>query len=172
MAKIEMQLLEIAATLDEAKGLVDYLQKRSIIEIKEREETQGLVPFDTRQLINSISKYRDTALTAMQILDKYSKEKKGLLDSLKGIPVLTQEEYEKKEDDVDSVLSLCRDIVNSEKTINESTALIARAKAGMDAVRPWLKLDVPMQYKGTDTTQAFIGILPADYTADSLGIAL
>lgn len=38
----------------------------------------------------------------------------------------------------------------------------------MDALEPWLKLDIPMKCKGTESTAVFVGSFPVQYDAQSL----
>jgi V/A-type H+-transporting ATPase subunit I len=167
-----MKYAEIIAPVEEAKDLFDYLQVRSVMEVKKLDEIEGLDYFETGPVVASIEKYLDTAQTALEIIDKYAPAKSGLLDSLKGLPELSESEYLKKSDEADEILGICLKICNAEKEINEDKALISRSQAAIDAVEPWLKLDIPMQFKGTDTTKAIIGTLPDEYTAEKLQIAL
>ena len=172
MAKVERKYAEIIAPVEEAKNLFDYLQVRSVMEVKKLDEIEGLDYFETGPVVASIEKYLDTAQTALEIIDKYAPAKSGLLDSLKGLPELSESEYLKKSDEADEILGICLKICNAEKEINEDKALISRSQAAIDAVESWLKLDIPMQFKGTDTTKAIIGTLPDEYTAEKLQIAL
>lgn len=172
MAKVKMKYMEIAAPITYAKDLVDFLQMKGVLELRELEETEGLSSLESGKTVASISKYSDTAQTALSILDKYAPEKSGLISKLNPLPEMSRSEYEKKSDEADEILGVCFDIVSNEKTIAESKAEIVRAQAAMDAVEQWIALDVPMQFKGTKTTDAFTGYFPAEYTADSLSIAL
>ena len=172
MAKVDMQYIEVVAPIDSAKDLFDFLQVRSVMEIKKLDETDGLNYFETGPVVTSIEKYIDTASTALEIADRYAPEKSSLLSALKGIPVLSESEYIKKSDEADEILGVCLKICAAEKNITENKALISRARAAMDGVEPWLSLDVPMQFKGTESSKAVIGTLPDEYTADSLRIAL
>lgn len=167
-----MKYLEVAAPMDKAKDLMEYLQNRSVMEIKQLDETEGLTTFETAQLVVTITKFRDTAQTALKILGKYAPVKTSMLAGLVGPPEISKSEYDKRAEKVDGLLSVCREICSSEKTIGDNAAAVSRYRAGMDALEPWLTLDLSMKYAGTTTTDAFIGTLPADYTADSLEIAL
>lgn len=167
-----MKYVEIAALLKDAKDVLDFLQLRSVMELKAPGEIEGLAPFETAKTVSSMEKYCETAQTALAILKKRVPEKTSLLASLKGLPEMTASEYRAKSEDADVILAKCFDIVGAEKDIAESKATVARCRASMAAVEPWLSLDVPMKATGTQTTEFFIGSLPAEYTADSLEIAL
>lgn len=173
MAKLKMKYLEIVAPLEQSKEIVDMLQLRSVIELHSHEEQEGLTSLESGRTAAQLNKYRDCAQTALDILNRYAPAKKGLVESF--IPELremTVSEYLGKSDQADELLSLCYKICDSEKGIAEAKAAIARYGALREGLEPWLGLDVPMKFSGTQTTAAFIGILPEDYTAQSLDIAL
>ncbi|MCQ2480560.1 MAG: V-type ATP synthase subunit I [Clostridia bacterium] len=172
MAKINMKYIEIAAPVSESKALFDYLQMCSVMELKEAEEVEGFEKISTDSTVNKISKYYDTATSALKIIDKYAPEKSSMLAGLKGLPEMTMSEYLAKSETADDVLATCLDICADEKKIAENKAAIARNEAGRDAVEPWLPLDVSMKYQGTETTQVYIGTVPGDYTAESLITAM
>ena len=172
MAKINMKYIEIAAPVSESKALFDYLQMCSVMELKEAEEVEGFEKIPTDSTVNKISKYYDTATSALKIIDKYAPEKSSMLAGLKGLPEMTMSEYLAKSETADDVLATCLDICADEKRIAENKAAIARNEAGRDAVEPWLPLDVSMKYQGTETTQVYIGTVPGDYTAESLITAM
>lgn len=172
MAKINMKYIEIAAPVSESKALFDYLQMCSVMELKEAEEVEGFEKISTDSTVNKISKYYDTATSALKIIDKYAPEKSSMLAGLKGLPEMTMSEYLAKSETADDVLATCLDICADEKRIAENKAAIARNEAGRDAVEPWLPLDVSMKYQGTETTQVYIGTVPGDYTAESLITAM
>ncbi len=172
MARISMKSIEIAAPTERAKDLFDYLQLKSVVEIRQLEEIEGISCFDTSQMVTRIDKYRETAATALKIADKYAPAKSGLLDSLKGLPEIGEKEYLERSDMADEYLGVCLKICNAEKSIVENKAYISRCRAAADAVKPWVPLDVPMQFRGTESCKAIVGTLPGDYTAESLKIAL
>ena len=172
MAKLKMKYLEIAAPIEQGKEIFDFLQMRSVIELHEQEETEGLSKLSSGRTASQLEKYMDTAQTALDILNKYAPQKKGLLSSFEARREMSVTEYIKKSDIADKMLAVCYNICCCEKTIADSKAQIARLRASMDGLEPWLSLDVPMQFAGTQTTVAFIGTVPGDYTAESLSIAL
>ncbi|MBR0112601.1 MAG: V-type ATP synthase subunit I [Clostridia bacterium] len=172
MAKIKMKYLEIAAPVEESKDIFDYLQLSNSMELEKLEETEGLQIISTEKTVSSIEKYSEVAGKALQALDRYAPEKSSLISALKPLPEMTFSEFVKKSDSADEILGVCYDICECEKNITDSKAAIARNEAAIDAVKPWLPLDVPMKFKGTETTDAYIGTLPDLYSAESLTQAL
>lgn len=172
LAKVRMKSIEIAAPVERAKDLFEFLQMKSVVEIRQLEETEGISCFDTSQMVVSIEKYRDTAGAALDITDKYSPAKSGLLDALRGLPEMSEKEYLEKSESADEYLGICLKICNAEKSIVDNKAYISHCKAAAEAVKPWLNLDVPMQFRGTENCKAIVGTLPVEYSAESLKIAL
>ncbi len=172
MARVKMKYLEIAAPVEESKDIFDYLQLSNCIELEKIDGQEGLHLLSTDRTVSSIEKYGDTAGKALQVLDRYAPEKSGLLSTLKPLPEMTVSEFIEKSDEADEILGVCYDICDCERRISESKASIARNEAALDAVKPWLALDVPMKYQGTESTAAYIGTLPDAYTAQALTDAL
>lgn len=172
MAKVKMKYAEVAVSSADSGRLFDKLQMSSVFEFRKQEEIDGLESFATDRTLSQLSKYSDTAETALKVLDRVSPEKKGLIASLKPLPEMSVSDYIKKSDEADRILSVCFDICECDRIITQSKADIARNEAARDAVRPWLSLDIPMQYKGTQDTAVFIGTMPDDYTAESLSNAV
>lgn len=172
MAKLEMKHIELLAPIEQAKGIIDLLQLRSVIELTDYEENESLYKLSTAQTVSQFEKYHTAACSALAVLNKYAPENKGLLASFNGREELPVSEYLKKADATDETLSLCFDINSCEKTIAESKAGIARYRTALDGLEPWLALDVPMRYEGTAQTAAVIGSLPLGYTEQSLAVAL
>ena len=172
MAKINMKHIQLAATLEESKKIIDFLQFKGNVELKAPEEIDGLTAFSTDATVSKIEKYSDTAQSALKVLNKYVPSKSSLLAPLKGLPEMSLKEFIEKSDDCDKILGICYDICECEKNITESAAEVARLESAKSAVEPWLGLDIPMQFKGTKTATAYIGTLPDDYTAETLTNAL
>ena len=59
-------------------------------------------------------------------------------------------------------------IINLNRHIAESIAEMQRIQVQIDALAPWSKLDVPLQFQGTRFSTAFIGTLPGEYSLEQL----
>ncbi|MCR5150832.1 MAG: V-type ATP synthase subunit I [Clostridiales bacterium] len=172
MAKVKMKKIEVVTVLEESKKVFDFLQVQGVVELFNSEEKPGLSPLTTAQTALQVDKYLDTCLTALSIIDRYAPEKKPITASLRGLPEISMSEYLEKSEKIDKTLSYCYDICSCEKTVSDTKVSVARLEAARKLIEPWIDLDVPMRYKGTDTTAAFIGTLPADYTKQTLETAL
>ena len=75
MAKVKMKYVEIAAPVEESKKIFDFLQVKSVIELHETEQIDGISLLQTAPTVMQINKYSNTAETALKILNKYSPQK-------------------------------------------------------------------------------------------------
>ena len=60
MAKLKMKYIEIAAPIEQGKDIFDFLQMRSVIELHEQEETEGLDRLSSGRTVSQFEKYMDT----------------------------------------------------------------------------------------------------------------
>ncbi len=158
MAILKMQRIDIFALLKYCKDILETLQRRGVVEI-ENVELEDSVFFkeDTSPLQAQYSRTAATATEAREILSRYAPQKKGLLSSFKGREQLSSEEYDKLVDGTQDTLRIAYDIISYQKSIDTNEAEKVKYQAQLEAIRPWLSLDVPMTFSGTATTAAFIG---------------
>ena len=69
-----MKYLEIVAPLEQSKEIVDMLQLRSVIELHSHEEQEGLTSLESGRTAAQLTKYRDCAQTALDILNRYAQD--------------------------------------------------------------------------------------------------
>lgn len=167
-----MKHLELLAPIEQAKEIVDLLQVRSVIELTDYEENESLYKLATSQSVSQFEKYQAAAQSALNVLGKYAPEKKSLISSFEGRREYSVSDYLKRADNADVILSKCFDINSCEKTVNEAVTGIARCRTVLDALAPWLALDIPMKFEGTAQTAAIIGSVPFECSAASLEQAL
>lgn len=168
-----MKYLEIVTPMEDGQRVFDFLQKRSVIELKKHDETDGLYGISSGRTPAQLEKYCDVIETAVSVLNKYVPETKSLTASLfSERKEISETEFNNRSENADAVLSLCYDICDLEKDAAEKLSAAAKYRALKSAVEPWLGLDVPLDFKGTATSSAFIGTLQSDYTEEKLKIAL
>ncbi|MCQ2475737.1 MAG: V-type ATP synthase subunit I [Clostridia bacterium] len=173
MAKLKMKYLEIIVPVDESKRIFDYLQHRSVIELKKHDETEGLYALNSGRTPAQLEKFCDVANDALGILNKYVPESKGLISSFFSEPEeLTEKEFNERAEKADSVLALCYEICELERKAAESLTAAAKHNALRDGLEPWLNLDLPLNFRGTDSSSVFIGTLPSDFSEEALKTAL
>ena len=164
MAKLKMKCIELLAPLEQSKEIIDCLQRMGTVELTDCEESESLCKLSTGVTVSTFERYLAAAESAQKTLDKYAPQKKGLIQSLMssfgGRKELEVSEYLKKADEADEILRECYRINSLEADMREYAADNVRCRTAMDALEPWLSLDIPMKCKGTDSSAMFIGSFP------------
>lgn len=167
MAKLLMQRIEIIALLNDRKKILEHLQLLGVVEFSDV-QNEAFVKVNTSSYISQYEKCINTATAAKDILNKYAPIKKSLLASLNGRREIGVGEFLDNVDKRDFVLQNCYDLISYERVINENRAAIVRTQTLMDALKIWLNLDIPMNFKGTKYTQCFIGVVPNQRTVSDI----
>lgn len=158
MAMLKMQRIYIYALIKYCKDILETLQRRGVVEIENMElEDSVFFKEDTSPLQAQYNRSAATAGEALAILSRYAPQKKGLLSSFKGREQLTTDEYNKMVDTSQDTLRIAYDIISYQKNIDMNAAEKVKYEAQLESIKPWLSLDVPMNFTGTATTTAFIG---------------
>lgn len=173
MSMLRMQRINIYALMKYCKDILEELQRRGVVEI-ENVDIEDSVFFkqDTSMIQSQFNSSANTAREAREILARYAPQKKGMLASFKGREQLTRAQYEDLADQIQDILKAAYDIIAYQKTIDTNEAGKVKYQAQFDAIRPWLNLDVPMNFSGTQTTRAFIGKFPDRRTSTDIATAL
>ena len=167
-----MKSIELIAPLEQSKEIVDLLQRMGTVELTDCEEGDALYKLSTGVTVSTFERFLIAAESAQKTLDKYAPQKKGLikglLSSFDGRKEVEFSDYLKKSDRADDILRECYKINSLEGDIREAEVDNVRCRTAMDALEPWLGLDIPMQSKGTETTAVFVGTFPIEYDVQSL----
>ena len=173
MAMLKMQRVYIYALLKDCKDILEDLQRCGVVEIEDLDIDDGV--FDkgeTKYIQSQYASSANTAREAREILERYYKPKKGMLDSFKGRKQIMRSEYERLADETQDILKVAYDIISYQKNIDMNEAEKVKYQAQLDAIRPWLALDVPMNFSGTYSTRAFIGKFPDTRTTTDIAKSL
>ena len=169
MAMLRMQRINVYALLKYCKDILEALQRRGVVEIENLEmEDSVFFKDDTSAFQGQYQRLASTAREANEILKRYAEQKKGLLSSFKGRKQLTRAQYDALVDETPDILRIAYDIISSQKNIDTWNAEKVKYQAQLDVIRPWLGLDVPMNFSGTSTTRAFIGKFPGVKTPQEI----
>ena len=169
MAVLQMQKISIYALKKDRKAIMEYLQRRGVVEITDPETESGVfAQADTQQQRSLLEKNITAAGQAMEVLSGYAKGKKGLLSSFEGRRELTADQYEAAAARIPETRETAERILSLSREIAESRAEIQRLQTQIDALSPWLSLDIPMQFKGTKRTRVFVGTLPEERTLEQV----
>ncbi len=167
MAKVKMQKIEMIALLKDSKSIVERLQRRGVMEIHRSEDSE-LLNLNTSSIITQFERNMLTAQNALETLNKYSKKKQSLLQSLNGRRLVSTDKFGDSKLFADKTFNMCCTILDCSKKITDCNSEITRLKTLKDTISPWVNLDIPQNFRGTRTTSCYIGTLPDMHTADDI----
>ena len=163
MAVLQMQRISICALKKDRKSILETLQRRGVVEISDLALQDSVFEkADTSAVRSQFEKDLSAVNQALEVLDAYSPVKSSLLSSLEGRGPLTADEYAAFGERADDVLAQALRLNALSKKIAENRAEILKLETQLDALVPWLGLDVPLRFTGTRSTAAFIGSFPED----------
>lgn len=175
LAKVKCELVSIYAEKSETRRLLERLQEMAVMDIETAagdEETskspEGYNKKDTEAKISIYERSAAAADSALKILNERHPEKKGLLASLSGTPDITRDEFYLDKDKSNEIRTLAGNIINYDRFIAEQNSEILRLKLGIEQLNVWKDLDVPLSFKGTAKTSAFIGTVAGNYSLEEL----
>lgn len=170
MAVLQMQKISICGLNSERKSILEKLQSLGMIEIKQSnpEEDGVFRKVDTRKDIGAFEKNIRIIDNAISVLDKYAPVEGGIFSSLEGKKQISRKDFDKSTDKAEDFMDEAEQLIQWSKEISEKKAQILRMENQIEAISPWLALDVPMNTKGTDKTELLLGTLPAEMTLEGV----
>lgn len=169
MAKLKMQWVSIYALRRERKPLLERLQRLGVLEVETAEmPEEGFTRLLKEDEAAGFERSANTARQALDILGAVAPMKKGLLASLSGRREVSEEVFTNCSGKAKDILQDCHKTISLHKRTLEIAAEKTRLRTALAQLEPWRKLDVPFGFSGTKSAAAFIGTLPAAYTAESL----
>ena len=167
MAKLKMKKIELIAMLTDSKKIIELLQRRGVVEIS-RNDDEELENTNVAAVVGEFEKFRSTAAQALEIIDTHAPEKVGLADMFSGKTEVEKHEFGREAMQMEKVMSAANEIIRNQKSIDEAAAAEAQLEIKCDMLDSWLPLDVPLNFRGTATTSAYIGTLPYQISAEEL----
>lgn len=169
MAVLQMQRINIYALKKDKKQMLDLLQRRGVVEITDTQaDDEVFYKEDVSEKISMFEKHIHLAQESQAILEKYVPKKKALLSMLEGKSTLSEEEYEQFCLENEKALNIANDICVLEKQVAEQKAEILKLQAEKETLSSWTSLDIPLNYKGSKYTSAFIGTLSNLWTLEMI----
>ena len=170
MSVSKMKRLAVYAHKAELDAIVKKLMRLRCVEIStyaddpESEELElQRISCDGRrlELETRLSDVND----AIAALEPYVKKKKGLFA---GKTQLNVDAFIEKgyADKARKILARTEEISARRNQIKNE---ISKASAEISAARPYLAFDLPLGFSGTDTTECFLGVLPASTDLEATG---
>ena len=132
------------------------------------EDEEGLEKLNTASSRAVFDKRAQVADQALDVLDLYVPEKKSMLSSLEGKALIDRESYEKLLEDKGKILEKAGKLVSMNKEIAEKRSTILKLENQIEAITPWLPLDIPMNFDGTSRTAVLIGTISGALTLEQV----
>lgn len=167
MAKLRMNRIEIVAFMKDRKKILEQLQYRGLVEFSDL-HNENLSKLNTSSTVSQFEKVIQTANQAKEILDEVAPASVSFLEQLNGRREIELSSYEKQVHKRDEIIKECYEIIELRKRITDARVNTVQVQTQMDALKIWLNLDVPLQYKGSKQTRCFIGVMPKSVTAEEV----
>lgn len=171
MAVMQMQRISICALKQDRKAILEHVQSLGTIEVSsvidETDEAFGRE--DTRELRQEFDRKANLTEQALGILDKYSPESKEEKRSgLDGPVVIDRGRLNDVRSRSDQTMKSAGEIAAWGKQISDNEATIVKLRNQIETLSPWMPLDIPLSYSGTDRTALMIGTLPQEVSLDTI----
>jgi V/A-type H+-transporting ATPase subunit I len=168
LAIVEMRKLGVYGTKKHRKAVLEFLQKMGAVEVDSPNSES--VPFermDTSSQRIRFQKIADEFDYVINYLKKYDTGGSGGLLNLENKQI-TRQEFEDIEKKRRTYYSLADEVLDLEKSIQESKATITRKENKIASLSPWKKLDIPLNTEKTKKTKVFIGTFPDKISSEDL----
>lgn len=169
MAVLQMQKISVCALKKDRKGILELIQSRGVLEVQDLVgEDEIFQKMDTSSARASFERNIALAENALEILDKYAPQKTSLLDSFNGKKIVSWKSHDNIIRIQDRVMKIINMIIRYNQTIVDASAELVKLQTQMELLTPWLNLDIPMSYKGTEHTVAQFGVVAGNLTQEML----
>lgn len=169
MAVLQMQRISICALKRDRKDILENLQSMGVIEMNQvAGEDDGFEKMDTQNAKVGFEKKAQLSENALAILDLYAPQKQSLLSSLEGKALVGQKKFNNTVAAKETIIAKADALVAMNKEIAENKANILKLSNQIESLSPWLNLDVPMNYTGTDKVAMLLGTMAADTAPDTV----
>lgn len=152
-----MQKIELIAMLEDSKKIIDFLQRKGLVEVSNHELPEQMYNFDTSYSVTQFEKFRTTAVQAKEILNSFAPQKVSLVDSFRPPKEIPVSRFLDMTDDADLTMSRCYDIIEANKAIDEAKVDIIRLESTNNSLSVWKELDIPLKAPSTKCTKIFVG---------------
>ena len=169
MAIEKMKKLRLLAVRDQKKALLRKLQLLGCVELSEPElsdlspELRQHLAREGSDAVRCRSDYA-VLVQAIELIDRYAPVKKGLLSAKPEAEVKTLLD----DSTLTSTLETARRIVAIDETVRRINAEGARISGAVDALKPWLSLDYPLDGQGTQRCAVTLGFAPVSASPSEL----
>ena len=173
MAIVQMKKLRLLAVRDRKEELLRELMRCGCVEITELEpklagtEAEGLVRPESSEL-TALKGRHGSLVHAVELLDRYAPKKTKLLSAkpeLEGRVLLD-------DTGLAGALRIAEALEGYDARIKRISAEESRERALIESLQPWLTLDLPLNFEGTERCSVLTGSLPARFPLDTVRAAI
>lgn len=164
MAKLKMQKIELIALLTDSKKIIELLQRRGLVELSANTDEE-LSRTNVAAVVGEFEKFRSTAAQALEVLERFAPEKSSITDMFGGRTEVPVDNFGREAMGLESIMNVASEILRCSRNISDCESMGAQLEVRADTLRQWINLDVPLSFKGTATTTAFIGSVPYGITS-------
>ena len=169
MAVLQMQKVSICALKKDRKAILEKIQSMGVMEISRFEsEEEGFQTVNTQEDRSAFEKNAALADTALNILQEYVPEKVSMFASLEGKDLIEKSKYLETAHREKEVLDMAAQVVKLHKQTAECKANVQKLENQIEALRPWMNLDIPGDFQGTETAAALIGSMTGSLTLEEI----
>lgn len=173
MAVLQMQRMSICALKKDRKAILEKLQHMGVMEINHiLGEDEDFRKMNTANARSGFEKAAASADQALHLLQQYAPVKQTLLSSLEGKDLVDKEKYRSVIENRDDLQRTARRIQALDKERAEHRANILKIENSIESLMPWLPLDVPVAFGGTEHIVMLPGTLPGQLTLEQVYAAL
>ena len=168
MSIVKMQSIEICALMTQRKKLLEYIQRRGVMEVADA-DCDELKTVDTSGALSVFKNNTHTIEAALEILTRACPETKGgLLSSFKGRKAVPQSEYDSFYGDINSTIKTAKDIIAADRSVSEEKALRVKNASLIGALTPYASLDLSMVNSQSGASLYAVGAFPPKTTLDMI----
>ena len=182
MSVLPMKRVFIAALKKDRKNILETLQRLGVVEInvdackeiftdKDGAADPLFTQTDTSSAKTTFEKNVNLATQALAVLDREVPVKGGMMDSFAGRDKMSSTDYKSLAIRRDKIMDMVYELNSLNKVKAEAEAEIPKLLNQREMLAPWLGFTLPLDYKGTKYTKAFIGTFPTAYDQSSLQLA-
>ena len=173
MAVLRMKKITVYAKKRDRKFLLEFLQRRGIVEISDISIEDDIFAKTDKTLTGDLfQKNAQKACEAVEILNRYSGYKGDKLAFLKGRKSITSSASDAFYEKIQFVLAQAGRIVSLEREIAEAKAESARLELQIESLRPWMSLPFAQSFSGTKKTAVFVGSIAGQHDLSGLMLML
>ncbi|MGI6029490.1 MAG: V-type ATP synthase subunit I [Candidatus Heteroscillospira sp.] len=158
MAIVKMKKLRLLAIKTQRDELLRRLQLLGCVQVSEPEKADEQVNLsrESGDVAGRREEHRELS-NALALLDRYASVKDGMFAQRPEAPCATIMDSSGRGEQ----LALARKIIELDESIKRIAAREMDKQNAIDALQPWLSMELPLDYRGTKNTGALFGSVPA-----------